>query len=144
MQYLEKGRREIYILGWVMLVLGLVLFFFLTVFKIYLMDIMPPCMFQNVTGYYCPGCGGTRATALLLQGRLLYSFLMHPVVLYCAIIYLWFMFSTTVEGVSKGQKRVGLHYHGWFIIVGAILLILNFGIKNGAILFGYDPLWFLH
>ena len=26
-----------------------------------------PCLFHTVTGYYCPGCGGTRAVCALFQ-----------------------------------------------------------------------------
>lgn len=29
----------------------------------------PPCMFHQVTGLHCPGCGGTRAMHALLHGR---------------------------------------------------------------------------
>ena len=33
-----------------------------------------PCLFHTVTGYYCPGCGGTRAVCALFQGHFLISF----------------------------------------------------------------------
>lgn len=29
----------------------------------------PPCMFHQMTGLHCPGCGGTRAMHALLHGR---------------------------------------------------------------------------
>lgn len=29
----------------------------------------PPCTFYEVTGWHCPGCGGTRAAHALLQGH---------------------------------------------------------------------------
>ena len=45
----------------------------------------PPCLFHLATGYYCPGCGGTRAITSLLHGQILNSFLYHPVVLYAAM-----------------------------------------------------------
>ena len=47
-----------------------------------------PCLFHLVTGYYCPGCGGTRAIASLLHGQLFRSFLYHPVILYTAFLFL--------------------------------------------------------
>lgn len=47
-----------------------------------------PCLFHLATGYYCPGCGGTRAIASLLHGQLFCSFLYHPVILYTAFLLL--------------------------------------------------------
>lgn len=38
------------------------------------------CLFRSVTGQPCPTCGGTRAGALLLQGRLADAFRLNPVV----------------------------------------------------------------
>jgi len=31
----------------------------------------PPCYFKEITGYLCPGCGGIRATHLLLRGQII-------------------------------------------------------------------------
>ena len=33
-----------------------------------------PCVFHEVTGLYCPGCGGTRAVGALLQREAVLSF----------------------------------------------------------------------
>ena len=45
-----------------------------------------PCLFQLMTGLYCPGCGGTRAVKALLAGHPVLSFLYHPLVLCTAVI----------------------------------------------------------
>jgi hypothetical protein len=34
---------------------------------------MPECMVHKLTGWYCPGCGNTRAVIALLQGDVLLS-----------------------------------------------------------------------
>ena len=47
----------------------------------------PPCLFHLATGYYCPGCGGTRAITSLLHGQILNSFLYHPVVPLCGGLF---------------------------------------------------------
>ena len=44
-----------------------------------------PCLFQLMTGLYCPGCGGTRAVKALLAGHPVLSFLYHPLVLCTAV-----------------------------------------------------------
>ena len=38
------------------------------------------CLFRNATGQPCPTCGGTRAGAMLLQGRIVDAFQLNPVV----------------------------------------------------------------
>ena len=30
---------------------------------------LPPCLWHTFTGYYCPGCGATRALYLLMHGH---------------------------------------------------------------------------
>ena len=57
-----------YIIGWVCLILALVLG--LAWRSGYFLWIFPPdgCVLHNLTGYYCPGCGGTRAIYALLHG----------------------------------------------------------------------------
>lgn len=45
-----------------------------------------PCLFHELTGFYCPGCGGTRAVLALLAGHPVLSFLYHPLVPYCALV----------------------------------------------------------
>jgi len=48
----------------------------------------PPCGFQRLTGYHCPGCGGTRAVHALLHGRFGESFYYNPLVLPMLVIAL--------------------------------------------------------
>lgn len=47
-----------------------------------------PCLFHLLTGFYCPGCGGTRAVRLLLMGDVAGSFRYHPFVPYMAVVLL--------------------------------------------------------
>lgn len=34
---------------------------------------LPKCLFNSITGYYCPACGNTRSTIALLHGDMLLS-----------------------------------------------------------------------
>lgn len=65
-----------------------------------LLKLYPPCIFRRVTGMYCPGCGGTRAVVELLKGNILRSLWYHPVVVYTAGLYGWYLISNTIEWIS--------------------------------------------
>jgi hypothetical protein len=41
-------------------------------------DFYPPCPFRALTGFYCPGCGTTRALHALLHGHLGEAFGLNP------------------------------------------------------------------
>ena len=51
------------------------------------LPIQPFCVFHKITGIPCPGCGGTRASRLLLSGDFTAAIMMNPLsVLICIII----------------------------------------------------------
>ena len=85
----------------------------------------PKCLFHLVTGYYCPGCGGTRALYLFLTGHWIKSFLFHPLVVYAffACLYLWI------------RKILDHKYHpsARLLWIALGLLAVNFVIKNLAL-----------
>lgn len=90
----------------------------------------PPCVFYYFTGYYCPGCGGTRAFRELLRGHFFSSFLYHPVVLYGAGLYFWFLFSHTVEKVSKGYVKIAMRYTDGYLYGAVVLILIQWILKN--------------
>lgn len=50
---------------------------------------VPQCVFHKVTGFYCPGCGGTRAVIAMLKFDFITAFRYNPgVVSLCVIILL--------------------------------------------------------
>ena len=55
-------------------------------------DIFPRCIFNSITGYYCPGCGSQRAVHSLLHldfaGVISYNFLFLPAALLIFYHYL--------------------------------------------------------
>jgi len=103
--------------------------------------ILMPCMFHKFTGLYCPGCGGTRAVEAFFKGKWILSFLYHPIVPYGGIIYAWYMGSHTVQMVSRGRIKIGMHYRDAYLWIALGLTAANFFIKNLAlILFHLDIL----
>ncbi len=91
---------------------------------------LPPCVVHRFTGYYCPGCGGTRACMELLKGHIVRSFLAHPVVVYGAGIYLWFMLSHTVERISRGRLKIGMKYTDRYLYAAAVIILVQWIAKN--------------
>lgn len=100
-----------------------------------------PCLLYLFTGYYCPGCGGTRAVYALLHLQLLRSFALHPLVPYAAAVYLWFMASHTVEKLSGHRIAIGMRYHPAWMWASLVILAVNVLVKDGALFFfGVDLL----
>lgn len=93
-----------------------------------------PCLLRTFTGYYCPGCGGTRAVYALLHRQLWRSFCYHPLVPYGVAVYLWFMISHTIEKVSRHRLRVGMKWNPKWLWAALVILILNVLVKDGALL----------
>lgn len=87
---------------------------------------LPPCFLYTFLKIPCPGCGGTRAVEYLLQGKIKESFLSHPLVLYAAISYLYYMAVYAKETFVK--KRPFYFYQlpfrrGLFIGAGILLAV---------------------
>ena len=59
----------------------------------------PRCLFHQLTGWNCPGCGGLRATHHLLHGHFREAFLFNPLLFVLAPWLLWF-------GVALGWGKV--------------------------------------
>ncbi len=91
---------------------------------------MPPCLFHILTGYYCPGCGGTRAVKALFHGHILKAVYYHPLVPYAAVVYLSFMSTQAAERISRGKFAVGMHYHNCYVWIAAAIITANFILKN--------------
>lgn len=115
--------------------LGLVLFFLAAVLKLLslfceLKVYKLPCIVNKLTGYYCPGCGGTRACMALFKGNVVRSFCCHPVVPYAAALYVWFMITHTVEYVSKGKIKAGMRYSDKYLKGALWIILFQWIIKN--------------
>lgn len=118
-----------YIVGWIGILIGAF------VFGLWRMGVLPtihiaPCMIHAMTGYYCPGCGGTRATYALLHGKIITSLYYHPIVVYGAVVGGWFMISQTIERISHGKIHIAMHYRDLYLWLALVIAILNCLIKN--------------
>ena len=73
--------------------------------------------------------------ASLLQGGLLRSFCYHPLVLYTVAVGGWFMISQTTERLTRGRIRIGLRFREIYIWIALGIILINFVVKNGALIF---------
>jgi len=106
-----------------------------------LFDFKNPCLFYELTGLYCPGCGGTRAVRALVRGDIWQSFINYPVVLYMLVIFPEFMIRCFLRKHFKGN--FGPTEDGKilpFIYVGLAIALVQWVAKLVAIIF-FDYSW---
>ena len=71
------------------------------------------CAIRKMSGFPCPGCGGTRAFYHLFRGEFIESFRLNPVVLYGAAAYIHFMllaFYRMHTGKNR-EKEIPIQYY---------------------------------
>lgn len=125
---------QLYITGLILLLAAPVLFLTYRYLSARLPFFAMPCLLRTFTGYYCPGCGGTRAVWALLHLQLWRSFCYHPMVPYGAALYVWFMLSHTIEKLSHHRLRIGMKWDPLWLWIALVLLLLNVLVKDGALL----------
>lgn len=139
--YDKKLDNIIYVFGLLSILLAIVLFICKTVFDFDLRKYTMPCMLHLLTGYYCPGCGGTRALAYFFSGHLLKSVYYDPFVPYILITGGWFMISQSIHRLIKSSHQ---HFRPMtirpvYIYVGVAILLIQCLVKNLALLlFGFQ------
>lgn len=98
-----------------------------------------PCLFQLMTGYYCPGCGGTRAAVFLLHGEIGKSVQYHPLVLYMAVVAVVEIGSYVL---SRTFKKPGFFVERFamFTYIGVGIVVVNWVFKNVMLMRGINLL----
>jgi len=91
---------------------------------------LPPCVFHTLTGYFCPGCGGTRSLKALLSGRFLICAVDFPMIMYAAVVYAWFMISQTIDRISRHRLPIGMKYRHAWVYASLVIVIIHFIVKN--------------
>lgn len=94
----------------------------------------PPCILRSFFGLYCPGCGGTRAVVELLGGHVLRSLWYHPVVVYSAALYGWYLLTNTIDWLCRGKTSIGSSYHAWYGTAAVIIVVVNCFLRNVMLL----------
>ena len=123
-----------YMLGWCGILLAAVYVILKYLFDFDIVGDTLPCTLYTWTGFYCPGCGGTRAVVALLKGNILDSLYLHPFVPYAFFLGGWFMISQTIERMTKGKIKIALHFRMIYAWIAVGIIFLNFIWKNSMLL----------
>lgn len=127
--------RYFYIAGWIILAAVLLFVIGWSFYRPFMQRwIVKPCLIHTTFGFYCPGCGGTRAVYHLLHGEIIQSFLMHPLVLYATAIGGWFMISQSLHRIFGERFHAVMHVRLIYVYIALVIIILNCVIKNSFIL----------
>jgi hypothetical protein len=88
---------------------------------------LPKCLFHQITGLYCPGCGGQRSLHALLHGNILTAMnynllfiLLLPLIIYFIIVFL----------SGKKYKSSSFIYNARFSLVIAIVVVSFWILRN--------------
>lgn len=100
----------------------------------YQWNLINDCPFRKYLHFYCPGCGGTRATKALLHFHFIKSFCYHPLPIYCCVVVIIFYTTRFLAIITKGKINI-CHFHLNYIWISLFFLCLNFIIKNVLIIF---------
>lgn len=127
---MSDSQKKICLLGWAIVLVLLIVIYIIRYTGFDYNRWTLPCLLLELTGFYCPGCGGTRAIEALLHGEWLKALWYHPFVPYSAVIGGWFLISNTIEWISCGRLPIGLLYRNVYLYVGLGIIVLNFIGKN--------------
>ncbi len=83
-----------------------------------LMQKLPHCLFNSVTGYLCPACGNTRSVMLLLKGdfigSLRYNITPALIAIVLFLLYIEFVFSAFGRKIKLLPRKEAF----WYSLLG--------------------------
>lgn len=86
-----------------------------------------PCIFRHVTGFYCPGCGMTRASLAILEGDIYQSFRFNMLIFILLPLFILF-YALEKKGKVKASKS---------LMFGMLTLTLAFGVLRNLPAFSW-------
>ena len=97
---------------------------------IHLTGILAPCKFYAITGFLCPGCGGTRCVDSLLHFNFVDAFIFNPMaaLIFTAIMVL--AVYSIINGLRRPYKPMKYTFRVWHVILFACGYLFFFIIRN--------------
>lgn len=91
---------------------------------------LPPCIFYFTTGFYCPGCGNTRAVIALLHGDILLSLRQNAMIITAIVCGIILYTEPVFKAFGKTNYRSPIrNYYFLYIMIGIFTvycLVRNF------------------
>lgn len=113
----------------------LILISFLIVYFILseLLDVGIPCLFYEITGYYCPGCGITRLLFSLLKLDFYQAFRYNPLIFILIIITVIYWL---VKFILKKFMNISIEIPNYVYYILLVIVII-FGILRNIPMFDF-------
>ncbi len=95
-----------------------------------------PCLFHQITGYYCPGCGITRCLFSLLEGKIYQAFMYNQLVfILLPFFIIYFIYNSYIYIFNKENKLINKIPNYVYIIL--LIIVISFGIIRNLDFFPY-------
>ena len=91
------------------------------------------CAFLTLTGFYCPGCGGTRALYSLLRFDVISAVKYNAAIPFGAFVYIYYNIRAIICLVKKDDSYFKNNRY-YLCIAFAAVLVCNFILKNMLLL----------
>lgn len=89
------------------------------------------CLFHDITGWQCPGCGGQRAFYYLLHGQVLLALRHNLLIVIILPILLYCYFIVGQIYLVRNKKYVKyLNLKPWYAYAFLVILLLFFFLRN--------------
>jgi hypothetical protein len=120
------NRRITLLSIWGLLLLGAVYVF---AFEPGKTGIFPPCIFRQLTGLQCPGCGSTRALHQLLHGHFVAAFTLNPLFVIATPLLLYVLLKYTTlsfRGITPKPNALPARYiYLIFVVIVSFWILRN-------------------
>ena len=122
---MTKKRIFIYSIPFIFITSAYTLKFF---YMKYIASLNIPCFVHLTTGYWCPGCGGTRSMIELSKGHIIRSIHYNPISVVLLINFI-LMYIQLIFNTHNIKKRV-LPENDMYIVILVIAMLFYYLIRN--------------